>query len=303
MRNNHGTILPRHQQDVTAIGVESHVTLPSNENEMRHIFEEGVLPEENGDSQGSSDSTNSKNSGQNVKDSSGAKEMYWCVDKPWAEPNETLMCPIQVDCIKDDMELYQKLKNKYVRIRGPLIHNVLSWKTCTGVKFVKVRSPFFYMLKTTSKTTSQFYRVRENNTQVMPTAEQSPPPDAGYEFAIPRPEDTHRKIAAVQIVAGLKHPRNGCGESVILPMVPKKSSPPLDKKMGAEGWGLYATKGFSLAKIMMWVITVQILGFAFVCLWLTLVNKTDLQNAFLPVMFLTTLVIGGFSVLQPLTAA
>jgi hypothetical protein len=41
--------------------------------------------------------------------------------------------------IRDDAGFYQKLKAEYIRKRGYLKHHFFSWKTCTSIKFIKVK--------------------------------------------------------------------------------------------------------------------------------------------------------------------
>lgn len=146
------------------------------------------------------------------------------------------------------------------------------------------------------KTSLQFYRLYENDNQILPGNEEVPPSFEGYEFEFDSP--VHRKIAAAQIVRGLNNVRRGHGESTMLRTIPIKNPPHLQKAMGTEGWGIHANQGLSVMKITRWMIVVQVLGLTFASIWLTLINKTDLQNAFLPVTFLTTLCVGCFGVLQ-----
>jgi predicted Kef-type K+ transport protein len=87
-------------------------------------------------------------------------------------------------------------------------------------------------------------------------------------------------------------------------LIPKKRIPPsLQNTMGTEGWGLHAVQGWSVLKIISWFIVTQVFGFVFVPLWLTLVNKTDLQNAFTPLIFFSTSVMVAFGICQFFTPA
>jgi hypothetical protein len=108
---------------------------------------------------------------------------------------------------------------------------------------------------------------------------------------MPVPEHVHRIIAARNIVAGFHRPNIGQNQMSILPMIPKKNVPPaLHERRGTEGWGLHAKQGFSLFKIALWIVLMQALGFTFVIFWLLFITKTDLQNAFVPVTYLTSLI-------------
>ena len=70
--------------------------------------------------------------------------MYWCIDKIFADPAETVLCSIpEVDTMKDDYELYKQVNSAIRRSSGRFLKgwflNLLSWKRCTEVEFVKVR--------------------------------------------------------------------------------------------------------------------------------------------------------------------
>ena len=69
-------------------------------------------------------------------------------------------------------------------------------------------------------------------------------------------------------------------------MIPKKLDGPLDSIHGACGWGIRAVQGYSLQKISYWLIFITVLDLVFIVLWLVLVSKTDLQNAFIVSTFL-----------------
>jgi hypothetical protein len=162
-----------------------------------------------------------------------------------------------------------------------------------------------YIIKVVTKIRLQFIRVRENHDQVhmesiaLPIA-------IDYEFVTPPGQNIiiHWKLAAKQIAAGIKTPSSARGEKKILPLIPKKKTPPpLYQTMGAEGWGLRGRQGFSLCKIVVWVTLAVILPFVFVCLWLALVSKTDLQNAFIPSTFISSLIVIGLGIPQLLTTS
>lgn len=110
-------------------------------------------------------------------------------------------------------------------------------------------------------------------------------------------------MASTRIVKGLRDPKLGQGTVETLQMIPKKNVPPtLQNTTGAEGWGLYAMQGLSFLKILSWWIISLVFGFVFVSLWPTLVSKKDLQNAFVPVTFLSGSFMIGFGICQFFTA-
>jgi hypothetical protein len=145
--------------------------------------------------------------------------------------------------------------------------------------------------------------VRNNHNQVKPGPNDLPSPQE-YDFKMPHPQETHAKLAAIQIASGIRNFKEGQGKKEILPMIPKKTVPPsLQDTMGTEGWGLHARQGFSQLKIMSWIVLTSIVGFAFVIFWLTFINKTDLQNAFIPVIFLSSMIMLLLGIPQFMTSA
>lgn len=99
------------------------------------------------------------------------------------------------------------------------------------------------------------------------------------------------KIAAAQIIHTMHNPSDTYSERTTIGMVPKKSDGPLDMDCGAEGWGILAIQGFAIYKIAVWIGFVSFLGLIFAGLWLVYVERTDLQNAFIPYSFFATTLI------------
>jgi hypothetical protein len=146
--------------------------------------------------------------------------------------------------------------------------------------------------------------VRNDQNQVYAGPCEVPSQRVDYDFEMPEPEDIQAKIASCTIAAGLKNPNSSEGTMEILRLIPKKKVPPLlPKAPGTEGWGLHAIQGWSLFKILAWYIATQVLGLVFFSIWLGFVNKTDLQNAFIPLTFFTTSFMVGFGICQFFTTA
>ena len=108
------------------------------------------------------------------------------------------------------------------------------------------------------------------------------------------------KIAEAQIVAGIHGSVLASGLTNTLEMIPKKlATPPQGgPNVHLESWGMHARQRFSLWKIMAWLVSLTIMGLVFVILWLVFIDKTDLQNAFVPYTFLATMVLIGIGVPQ-----
>ena len=70
--------------------------------------------------------------------SSKSKDVFWCVDKAWSEPAQTLLCSIpDKDEFLDDDSLCKRLSQEYDRVRGRFAV-LFSWKKCMDVRFIKV---------------------------------------------------------------------------------------------------------------------------------------------------------------------
>ena len=61
---------------------------------------------------------------------------------------------------------------------------------------------------------------------------------------------------------------------------------------------MHALPRFSLWKILAWIASLAIIGLVFVIFWLVFIDKTDLQNAFIPFTFLATMIMIGLGVPQ-----
>lgn len=70
-------------------------------------------------------------------------DIYWCVERVYTEPTEIHLAPIlDSESLTDDEELYRQV-NRAIRSSGGAwlkgwILQLLSWKRCTEVEFVKV---------------------------------------------------------------------------------------------------------------------------------------------------------------------
>ena len=131
------------------------------------------------------------------------------------------------------------------------------------------------------------------------------PDRTNYEYDLFEPMAVHMEMASKQHVIGMyksieHHQTQRVGT---LAMIPKKTNTPIDDQMGEEGWGLHAVQGYTLSKILVWIAALTILGLVFVILWLLLVDKTDLQNAFVPATFLSTMAFIGLAIPQILGVA
>ena len=130
------------------------------------------------------------------------------------------------------------------------------------------------------------------------------PDKTDYDYDLFEPVAAHMKLAAAQLIAGMRKPispREHAGGT--LAMIPKRKNMTLDHRMGEEGWGLHAIQGFSWFKILVWIAALTAFGLSFVLFWLLFVDRTDLQNAFVPATFLSTMIFIGLAVPQILRVA
>lgn len=136
----------------------------------------------------------------------------------------------------------------------------------------------------------QFHVVKTNHDQVS-FGEVNLPSHHEYEHGFLDPQDVHMKIAAVQMIAGLAKPQSAHREQTIVRILPRKILPPQFTRQGrARGWGVYAKTGYSVKKILWWLIHGVVFVVVFAVVWLARVEKTDLQNAFTPATLFFTVI-------------
>ncbi|KAF5699322.1 serine threonine kinase [Fusarium mundagurra] len=209
------------------------------------------------------------------------KDIYWCIERNFTEPTEIYLSPIQNAETLDDEQLFRQV-NKAIGSTEGWIRRLFSWKRCTAIDFV------------------QFLVIWENKDQVNPIQKELPPPATPfYNHSVPLPHDVHMRAAGLQMVFGLRDPKKGRGETTIVDMLPKKRNPPpLSKTISEPGWGLHAKMGFSQRRFLAWLCLCIVLGGIFVVFWLAFINKTDLQNAFIPTFLFAALLTVAIGLLQ-----
>jgi hypothetical protein len=116
------------------------------------------------------------------------------------------------------------------------------------------------------------------------------PGTTDYDYTPILPEEIHIAIAAKQVLAGMHASKRTIHMNTTLPMIPKKREQRLNFLLGSQGWGLHAVQGFSITRILTWIASLTSLGVVFIIMCLVFINKTDLQNAFIPVGFFMTMI-------------
>ena len=219
------------------------------------------------------------------------KEIYWCVDRAWSEPRSTKLCSLREHPeIRDDRSLCEKLIKEYNRVRT-WKGRIFSWKSCLGIEFIKF-----------ARTSTGRGNITSLHIGLPPSSSTS------YEIlGRLTPEETHMKVAAcelIELIAGIHEPYEGRGITDTLKMIPKRirnepaNGTSSDDWRSSEEWGMHALPRFSLWKILAWIASLAILGLVFVIFWLVFIDKTDLQNAFIPFTFLATMAMIGLGVPQ-----
>lgn len=215
------------------------------------------------------------------------KEIYWCVDRAWTEPRSTKLCSLREHPeIRDDKSLCELLIKEYNRVRA-WKGRIFSWKSCLGIEFIK------------------FARISTRRDNIIRVQIGLPPfSSTSYEISRLTPEEVHMKIAASELIAGIHQPHEVKGRTTTLDMIPKRirneraNGTSSDDWSSSEEWGMHALPRFSLWKILVWIVSLAILGLVFVIFWLVFIDKTDLQNAFIPFTFLATMIMIGLGVPQ-----
>ncbi|KAF2830435.1 hypothetical protein CC86DRAFT_161521 [Ophiobolus disseminans] len=207
-------------------------------------------------------------------------ELYWCVRKSWKHINDMIVFPVKVNTINDDIGLFHHLNEEYRNARGRM-ERFLSWKGCERVKSM------------------QFGILYDHQPLIEPLGDSLPPLSTPvqngllslprYEYILTPPPTVHMKIAARQIIDGIKGREFNMGSKKTLDAIPKHlfaaRGTPLYIKPGL-GWAQYDTKwgictvqGYSLRKVLAWIVAIAILGHGAFSLWLVFVNEKDLHNA------------------------
>lgn len=74
-----------------------------------------------------------------VQTSINTKDIYWCIEKNFTEPTEIYLSPIQNAETLDDEQLFRQV-NKAIGSTEGWVRRLFSWKRCTAIDFVQVRS-------------------------------------------------------------------------------------------------------------------------------------------------------------------
>ncbi|KAI0163534.1 kinase-like domain-containing protein [Pestalotiopsis sp. NC0098] len=219
----------------------------------------------------------------NPSDNGWTKEIYMCVDRVLVEIQQTTLCPItRVNALSDDKALLCKMREQLHDCNGRF-KNLISWKTCTEVKFI----------------TFKIARDRD----VVPMDFKLPEQPHDYEYKYPRRPEYIKAyletVVARNILCGIHDTAAGAGETDLIDHILKKRVPH-QLNTSAAAYGLRAMQGLSLKKICWWMAVSYILGLAFIIFWLSFVDKLDLQNAFMPVTVLATMLVGALATTQVL---
>lgn len=125
-----------------------------------------------------------------------------------------------------------------------------------------------------------------------------PPEEVTWQHAVKDPTDVRMLALSEEIVYGLKNPRSGRDENVIVSELPRKKHPRLPKTFGTQGWGLHVTMGFSYRKFLWWMVSCSVLCALYAVLWFYFVNNTQVTTALAPPGIILTLFTMALTVAQ-----
>ncbi|KAF2227527.1 hypothetical protein BDZ85DRAFT_4505 [Elsinoe ampelina] len=200
--------------------------------------------------------------------------IYWCVDSSWRQPVLTKRADIATHGL-NDCALFTRLNQESSAIKGYL-RSFFSLKGCVDIEFIKFGSVLTHP--------SQVRRILEElPCPCKPTCKH----DYRYQKSVN--EEMHRRIAATEIMEGMKDPSRFHNTSDTLAIIPQDMA---QTRFGRDepAWGLHAVEGIMLWKFLVFVGIMTLAGLVFVAVWLACVDEKDLQGAFTVATFLTTMV-------------
>lgn len=228
------------------------------------------------------------------------KDSYFCIDKRWNALKGTRMHTVgSIDSFGDDREFFLALRATICTAQGSWLHRFNSWTTCTGLQLSKVgKSDLPTGVEHRRWLTRLQFTFLFNNSDLVKVSEDAAKKAEdlckGYEYLLCSSQiglDEHMQIMAEIILHGLQDPHLGLGSRAVLQGIPKLRTPPgILKKQLNSGCGFYAIQGYCLMKILFWVGVMLSPGLAFILVWLSVVGALDLQNAFVPITFLSGLI-------------
>ncbi|KAK5636501.1 hypothetical protein RRF57_012213 [Xylaria bambusicola] len=178
------------------------------------------------------------------------QECYFCIDKArLTNPETHFSDPVTTNNLRDDTALFELLKKR-------LMFNFTPWMTYNAVNLCQFP-------RKESEICDGYSRPRSTPKSL--------------------PLDIYMRVIGITILAGLKHPDSGWNTSNVLDALPKRWAPPsLLRSHRTIGWAFHIRFGVSFLSVALWILGLMLLGLAFVPIWLALVDKKDLQNAFTP---------------------
>lgn len=238
--------------------------------------------------------------------------IYWCVNSCWQEMRNTRKVEMNIDTM-DDQAFFKNLNSEYDRLRG-WRGKLFSLRCCKGVEFIQVsksivrctlhdlQSPMDAQFSHEHPMPHQVYRMRE---QLPPRDQQCTTCDPlcahtyHYEKKPSHDDEIHRKVAGEYVLQGMADPSQTNASIRTLRMVPKhkiRHTPSWD--LYDEAWGIHAVQGWSLCRMVVWLVLLNLAELLFVILWLTLVDSTDIQTAFTVPGYMTATVALGLIIPQ-----
>lgn len=141
-------------------------------------------------------------------------------------------------------------------------------------------------------------RRQENQVTTVRDWQLPPPEEVTWQHAVKDPTDVRMLALSEEIVSGLKDPRSGRDDKVIISELPRKQHPRLPKAFGTPGWGLHIIMGFSYRRFLWWIASCFALCAVYAALWFHLVDNTQVTTALAPPGIMLTLLTMALTLVQ-----
>ncbi|KAI1366338.1 hypothetical protein F5Y08DRAFT_337730 [Xylaria arbuscula] len=206
------------------------------------------------------------------------QECYFCVDKASLTKKETYLSPpIEMTGLADDAAFFRLLNSRLKSSSGRLIFSFAPWMAYNAVNLCQ-----FSFMDDNSDLVAAFDLEKFPREESLICAGYLLDSTSNSSFGA-LPLDIYMRKIGRTILAGLEHPDLGWNRRNVLNALPKRWVPPkLPRTYHTTGWGFHVHFGVSFLSVAFWVVGLVLLGLAFVPIWLALVDKRDLQNAFTP---------------------
>lgn len=124
--------------------------------------------------------------------------------------------------------------------------------------------------------------------QVRPIHSLSLPPSDQDQWThgVKSPINVETKFLSEEMILKLQKPKLSRHKELIIKPLPKKKGPPsLNDEWGTQGWGIYASMGFSFWKFFWWLTIGEFISVVFCIVWIWFRGDAQLTAAVVPGTF------------------